>query len=56
MITSKRQDILDEYKKRRQEVVRLRDEELLTFDEIAKAFGITRPRVIQMYQAETKNG
>lgn len=47
-----RQALLESYRKRRKEVVRLRDEELLTFDEIAKIIGVTRARIIQIYQFE----
>ncbi len=48
----KRQEILKRYKKRRQKVVKWRDEDEMTFDAIAEKLGVTRPRVIQMYYFE----
>lgn len=49
-----RQEILKRYKKRRQKVVKWRDENEMTFDAIAEKLGVTRPRVIQMYYFEKR--
>ncbi len=43
---------LEVWRERRKNIVSLRDDSKLTFDEIAKIYSVSRQRILQIYKSE----